>query len=339
MAHRLSFVSGQAEMMFVRETPWHGLGTKLDKPATAKEAIEAAHMDWEVELRPVFFTTTLKDGSESTMRPFPSRMAAVRAIPGKDPIPLGVVSSDYKAIQNREAFSFFDAIVGEGEAIYETAGAIDDGRQVFILAKLPNDTVIDVDHADVTNQYLLLASSHDGSKALRMFYTPTRVCCFNTLNMALSHMDLEQTVTIRHSGNLQDKISEAQRILGLATAYYQKFGEQANWLARIEAKPELVQTFLLELLPKPEEAGRALKRRDENAGLVTSLFERERGRSCWHLYNAAVEFADHFGHYKSEVRGRSVSVASSRFKSVIFGSRAQIKSQAAKSIVALAAAI
>ena len=50
MPHELATANGQAAMMYAGEVPWHRLGTRLDEPATAHEAIEAAGLDYEVEL-------------------------------------------------------------------------------------------------------------------------------------------------------------------------------------------------------------------------------------------------------------------------------------------------
>ena len=52
---------------------------------------------------------------------------------------MGVVRNGYEVVQNRDAVTFFDAIVGGGEGIlYETAGALGEGERVFITAKLPD---------------------------------------------------------------------------------------------------------------------------------------------------------------------------------------------------------
>ena len=69
MAHELANVNGRPSMMYIGEVPWHGLGTRLDAPATAQEAISAAGLDYDVKLADL----TTSDGI-----PVPSRKAVVR---------------------------------------------------------------------------------------------------------------------------------------------------------------------------------------------------------------------------------------------------------------------
>lgn len=49
-----------------------------------------------------------------------------------------MVGKDYEVVQNIDAFSFFDAIVGDDGIQYETACALGKGERIFITAKLPN---------------------------------------------------------------------------------------------------------------------------------------------------------------------------------------------------------
>jgi hypothetical protein len=45
MVHNLEIRDGQASLIFTGEPPWHGLGTRLKRPATAQEALQAASLD------------------------------------------------------------------------------------------------------------------------------------------------------------------------------------------------------------------------------------------------------------------------------------------------------
>lgn len=83
---------------------------------------------------------------------------------------LGVVGKDYQIVQNNEAFSFFDSIVGGNGILYETAGALGKGERIFITAKLPD--YIRVGKEDLIEKYLFLTTSHDGSGSITAAFTP-----------------------------------------------------------------------------------------------------------------------------------------------------------------------
>ena len=70
------------------------------------------------------------------------------------------------------------------------------------------------DDDDVVEPYLCLTNGHDGFSSLKVCMTPVRVVCQNTLNMALR--GAKRTWTVRHSGNINAKMEEAQQTLGLA---------------------------------------------------------------------------------------------------------------------------
>ncbi len=51
MAHELAMTNGEEAMMYSGETPWRGLGTKLDEPASSRVAIQAEGLNCRAELR------------------------------------------------------------------------------------------------------------------------------------------------------------------------------------------------------------------------------------------------------------------------------------------------
>src|SRR4051812_44398975 len=103
MAHELHIENGKASMMYVGESPWHGLGTELKSAATSAAAIKAANLAWEVVKKPLL----AYDGRIS--HPVPDRFAVIRKDWLGQPKPVfGIVGADYTPLQNEEAFEFFD---------------------------------------------------------------------------------------------------------------------------------------------------------------------------------------------------------------------------------------
>jgi phage/plasmid-like protein (TIGR03299 family) len=193
MAHELEIRNGEASMFYVNEVPWHGLGTRLSGPATAAEAIKAAKLDWTVAKVPLYAVQ-----GETSVR-VPDAYGVIREdLWGQPACPvLGIVGKHYTPLQNAEAFTFFDPIVGQNAAIYHTAGAIRDGERIWLLAKLPSQIVVVGD--DVADKYLLLSNSHDGGSAVQVKFTPVRVVCNNTLTLALSS---GPTIRVAHTRNM-----------------------------------------------------------------------------------------------------------------------------------------
>lgn len=315
------------KMFYYGETPWHQGGTRLNKPATAKEAIKAAGMSWEVEPIEVF----ARRGKQVIEMPDQRAMYRVdtKAI-------LGIVSNKFRPIQNWEAFTFFDHVVGKDQAIYHTAGSLGIGERVWILAKLPRE--IRVAKNDVVEQYLLLANSHDGSSALRMLFTPIRVVCQNTLNAA-SLKGEGQGITIWHTGDVVNKVSEAQRALGLAVKYYDEFTLVATALVRKQVKPAELEKLWTRIIPDRSRKGKPWKKPAIVRKELTRLFEEGKGNAlpgvrgtAWAALNAVTEYVD----YTSGLRRPRVQASGSgRIKRIMFGSGARLKGQAFQQIAAL----
>ena len=165
-------MAANVETMFsVREKPWHGLGTIVAEAPDSKTALEISGLDWNVIQKDI--TTAGSNGI------IPGFKANVR---DSDDSVLGIVTDRYKIVQNSEAFAFTDALLGEGVR-YETAGSLQDGRKIWMLARLPHQYII---NGEEITPFMVFMNSHDGSGAIKAAMTPVRVVCSNTLNLALA---------------------------------------------------------------------------------------------------------------------------------------------------------
>lgn len=301
-------------MFYQGKKPWHGLGKSVEKNLTSADAIAAAGLDWEVKKFPLWTEVNGK------MLPVEKKFATVRM----DTMDrLGVVGDIYSVLNNKPAFSFFDAIVGLKEAMYHTAGALGKGERIWILAKLPG--VVKVTKEDVTEKFLLLTNRHDGGGAVTIMFTPIRVVCQNTLNIAIG-ADTNR-VALRHTTNIGKKVRDAQDQLGIVNQRFQLFEEAAQKLASVKVKSHAdLEKFFLECrLIKKDEDGKYSGRAQNIMEEVSALFEKGRGNdlagvkgSYWAAFNGITEFVDY---------GRN-SDAENRAESLLFGSGANLKQRA-----------
>ena len=245
MAHEISSILRKDGDFFstARELPWHGLGTIVEKCPTSEEAIILAGLNYTVEKTPVQAVI----GED--IIPLPNKFITYR----EDVETLfDIVSDRYTIIQNKEAFSFFDTVVGEGAAVYETAGSLFGGKTIFISALLPMEFTIGKDQVDT---YLLLVNSHDGKGAIRLITTPIRVVCNNTLRMALG----QENAAIRHSSSARDKIRMSFKAIETAKTYFKKVKETGEEMQKITVNDEWVDLFSYLLFLDAEDLADTMK--------------------------------------------------------------------------------
>lgn len=313
MSHEICLKSGKASMFYVGETPWHGLGTKLDKPATAQEAIEEAQLDYRVEKKPL--RAIVHPTRHSAVE---NHFATVRMDTREV---LGIVGNRYSPIQNADAFGFFDSLVGSGEAMYHTAGALGKGERIWILAKLPG--FIKVRGNDIVDKFLLLTNSHDGTCLVRAKLTPVRVVCNNTLAAALAGQ--EEEVRIRHTPNSVTKLEEAHKLLGLTNDLYNQLETIFNRMSLSKITDAQLVSYVESLIPSNPITGTST--RTENIrNAILELHESGVGAelsrgTVWGAYNAATEYADHVVNSNNPMK---------RLKSVWFGGAERLKLRAFK---------
>ena len=267
-------------MMYVREVPWHGLGTKVDEAPNSKEAIKLAGLDWNVN------PTVIYDANGKEISGYKANMR------DSDQSILGIVSDRYQIVQNSEAFEFTDSLLDEG-VVYETAGSLRDGKQIWLLAKMPRTTIL----GDDVDPYLCFTNSFDGSGAVRVCATPIRVVCNNTLNLALE--TTKRSWSTRHVGDLAGKMHQAKVTLGLAQEYMKKLDEDADRLANTklsDAEIESIVSFIF-----PIDYIKDTKRKIENTNKMRNDFMTcymmpdiaQYRNTAYGLVNAASDMAGH----------------------------------------------
>ena len=311
------------------EKPWHGIGTELDRPATAAEAIKAAKLDWEVQAIPIYAgVPDINDNSKvAEFIPVENTRATIRM---DTKSALGVVGRLYTPIQNVAAFSFFDGVVGQGKALYEVCGALGQGETIWLLAKMPGEIRI-LRTDDIVQKYLLLTNSHNGKSTMRMFFTGIRVVCANTLISA--NREVEQNggnvVRIKHLPGVYEKVEAAKVILGLVDKTYGELQEAYDRLARYQVDDKWLTNYVKELVPAQDEEEVSTRTTNVRNGIL-SRFESESNSlpgikgSSWAAYNSATEFTDHYSIYSKEKKNNTTS----RFASIFIGRGAEFKRRA-----------
>lgn len=282
-------------MFSVRETPWHRLGVVLEEPpATVAEAIEAAGLGWSVAKEPIAVDRGDKLADEwwvPRCEEIPGFYATVRQDTREV---LGIVGERYRLVQNHEASTFIDQLLGSA-IHFETAGSLHGGRRVWVLATLPDHVEVG---GDDVRPYVLLMNSHDGSTAVVAATTPIRVVCQNTLNWWLANA--RQKFSIRHTEAVTQRVHEARRVLDLSIDYYEQFKRFGDRLASERCTERQLRAVLDELYPKGTEdsvSGRTRRSRQHTKDCIAELFlcgetQGNAPGSKWAAVNAIVEYGD-----------------------------------------------
>lgn len=268
-------------MFYVRTAPWHGLGVRVEEALSSKEALEKSSLNWEVVQKPIFTSDNIL---------IPSYKANIRS---KDGQILGIVTDRYKIVQNEEAFAFTDNLLGEG-VTYETAGSLQNGKRVWMLAKLPEVyKLLD----DKVSPYVVFTNSHDGNAAIRVAMTPIRVVCQNTLNLALQ--DAKRIWATVHTGDINSKLNEAKKTILLAEYYMGKLNDEAYNLSKKIITDKKVIEFIETLIPLPDNPSKLqennidLLRTDMKLRYFDAPDLADVPKNGWRFINAVSDFATH----------------------------------------------
>lgn len=314
MAHQVE------TMTYVGQVPWHGLGTALedsdlyDWPVACKKA----GLDWDVELVPlVTADTQAKVDSRAVRRKSDGRV-------------LGVVGPRFTALQNRDAFGWFQPFLAAKEAALHTAGSLKQGSRVWVLAKLRRDPLV-IAAGDEVEKYLLLSHGHDGSLAVRCGFTPVRVVCRNTLSMAHGS-DASKLIRVKHSRSVHENLANIREVMNLANAEFEATAEQYRLLARKSINQADLRRYVRRVLKVEDDQNPSTRLKNIMEEIV-GLAEAGRGNDLpsvrgtyWSAYNGVTEWLA-YGRGKSQ---------GNRLNSLWFGDGAALNRHALDAALAMA---
>ena len=318
MAHELEMIDGKAQMAYVGELPWHGLGTKVDYELSPDQFQKVAGLDWEVEKQPLVTAQGV---------PIKNKEALIRT---SDNTVLDVVGKGWNPVQNSEAFEFFQEYCMSGDMEMHTAGSLKDGQMVWALAKTKES--FELFNGDVTENYFLFTNPHQFGKAINIRMTPIRVVCNNTLTLSLSQ-NADKMVTVNHRKAFDPAAVKEQ--MGIAREKMEQYKSMAQFLGGKRYTPENVIQYFNEVFgaPAKEKVEGAMPFTSRNSKLAFENLDIQPGAefaqgSWWTAFNSVTNMTDH-------LQGRSND---GRLQSAWYGRNRKVKLSALDKAIAYAEA-
>jgi phage/plasmid-like protein (TIGR03299 family) len=319
-------------MFYVGDKPWHGLGTPLKDPPTIGEALDLAGLNWKVTKKPTYYRRSLGiEGLSET-----GHFVTVR----DNNEVLGNVGSKYEILQNVDAFAPFDVIKDYGYTL-ETAGSIDSGKRVWILAKTPDDYLVG---DDKILDYVLLYTSHDGSSGSCFRDVFIRVVCQNTLSASLSGNKTFE-YKLRHTSSIKNRVDDLVSKLHTRQGNISQAVDSMNSFLDIPMNDKDLDIYLDAVMPflgnRHKESNKELGILTRNKALpvynaIKEAFYNGRGNkgeTLWDAYNAVTEYHDHIKSHKQDWVKATQFGASARYKKQAFFVASQIVKKHKKTMI------
>lgn len=319
--------SGEAAVLLVGEPAWHREGTVVPRGHPAERdlalALELAGLDFEVEKRRHYIH--IEDTGPNGLKAFQSKVSRKAwSVVRKDRMEvIGTVGDIWHPLQNRDAFACLEPALDAGLATIETAGSLEDGARVWMMAKVDADEVVrrvfDIEPGEVPDlealfgevlPFALFFNDHSGSSKARIKETGVRVVCRNTLDWSLGK-DEGFAVEVEHTTNVEENYKLATDLL------FKNLVERFRALAtyretfRQTYLPERAfQRFVLDVAVPVKQLEEKIRRRDGTAHTETALEKATARRlrirklweegdghtgnhTAWEAWNGVIQWLDH----------------------------------------------
>ena len=283
-----------------RQSTFANIGIDLSRCNNIYTALADAGLDYIVEGLPVSYEY---DGKAIEI---PDLMTTVRLTDGHS---YGIVSKSYGIVQNVEAFDFVNYIDAPIEFV---KGGETKGGMVYVISKLDDINIL----GDAFTPYVLFRNSFNGAYALDACICPLRIVCQNQFN--ISFKETGNTIHLKHSKNIGDKMREAQIVLSNTVNYLDTLKKRAEQFAGMRVDTSDLNTILSILFPIKETMTERQKETIMKKILAfRSAYDNEDNRAfrgtAWGIVNAYTDFLTH----EEPVR-KTATAEENRFVSVTF---------------------
>ena len=258
---------------------------------------------------------------------------------------IGIVGNDYGTIQNTAAFDLLDmmcnASVTETPLKIVSAGMVNN-YDPYIQAELPVNARVNGDSSE-TKFYVFAHTSHDGTSALQLRFSPVRVICRNTymanvsskLGLNFKHSRYAaQRVDLSREANIT-KVRERVARLNLFT---QEYIDQMNSYALAKVTDKDINEYVMNLFVDDDKMKALVRENNYNFDIeevstrtknVIDTFKNvlnsdnmgqdfARGTKLW-LFNGTTNFISNFASYGNAKKDDETTIATKRFNSLLNG--------------------
>lgn len=195
---------------------------------------------------------------------------------------LGIVGSDYGVVQNAKAFEFIDFLQSESGAnsIIETAGALGNGERIYVTCKLGEDSFIDNAKTDMVNNYVIFTTSHDGSGAVKIYFSPVRVICQNTLMVSMQRSS--EKLSYKHTKYIGDRLADmpklAAQFMEKVKVFNTAFVERMQYLASQKVDTDYIKDFAVRMCVPTEKAFKEYLKNNRKLDSVEEISTRAKNQ-------------------------------------------------------------
>jgi phage/plasmid-like protein (TIGR03299 family) len=287
MSAEIDMSNDRANIAFVGEVPWHGLGQELTEDASIETWKKEAGMDWKIEESPVLVgNTQVKfDGKKALYR-------------GDTNTPLSIVSEKYQVVQPEQVIEFFRDLTEDLGMKLNTAGCLFGGKRFWALAD--TGLAAKILGNDEIKGKLLLTSSCDGMSATVAQFTSVRVVCNNTLTVALNEQN-QNKARLLHSQVFSPESIKSK--LGLMADSWDNFMSSITKLSEVEMNEKQAREFVTNLFLKDTMDELSTRSQNKVEDIIdlsyTGMGSNMTRGTLWGVLNGVTEYFDHHTYKKT----------------------------------------